>query len=153
MENKYARAFGALLLLFGLFFGVFVVDAHAEEPEENYTAPSSGDSAVTVTSPELNARLDAITGQLQTLIDLLTPVEDVPAETPAPTADPYLEQLGSIEETLLQVADNTVPATPETALPAFEKPFEEYSVSETLLTVLACVLILLFVVAVYNQIS
>lgn len=160
--NKFCLAVIALLVLLSLFF---TIRASAEE----YTAPedaagSSQDPAaeehlatqvqgVQTYDPTLYDKLDKLQESVDALTAALAPSADaetadteVPAESPAPD---YSAQLEGISAQLVQL--NTA-ATAETAEPcAFEKPFSDYSTSETLTLVLvAAVVLLAFVCIIKN---
>ena len=62
------------------------------------------------------------------------------AETePTPAPVDYSAQLETITAQLAELQQAVQTATPETAEPAFQKPFNDYSVSEVLLLVLVAV--------------
>lgn len=141
--NKFCLAVIALLVLLSLFF---TIRASAEE----YTAPedaagSSQDPAaeehlvtqvqgVQTYDPTLYDKLDKLQESVDALTAALAPSADaetadteLPAESPAPD---YSAQLDGISAQLVQL---NAAATAETAeLPAFEKPFEEYSTIEAI---------------------
>ncbi len=103
----------------------------------------SDDSSVT--EPTIDSGdLAGIQSSLDKIIEILSPSEELPEETPAPD---YTEQLQQIETTLSNIEQNTQPEEPVPVVSAFAKPFEEYSVLETL------VLLLLLVISVYGFIK
>lgn len=155
--NKFCLAIIALLLLLSLFFSI---RASAEEYEPPADQPETTTESteethevtqvtgVQVNDPTLYEKLDKMQESIDALTAALAPSADaeVPAESPAPD---YSAQLDGISAQLVQL--NTA-ATAETAeLSAFEKPFSDYSTSETLTLVLvAAVVLLAFVCIIKN---
>lgn len=155
--NKFCLAIIALLLLLSLFFSI---RASAEEYEPETTTESTEEThevtqvtGVQVNDPTLYEKLDKMQESIDALTAALAPSADaetadteLPAESPAPD---YSAQLDGISAQLVQL--NTA-ATAETAEPsAFEKPFSDYSTSETLTLVLvAAVVLLAFVCIIKN---
>jgi len=129
------NSLGAAVLLVLLIFGIFAMDAHAVSIPEPDKDPDSPSTTVTVTAPDLSAKLDILQESLNAIVDLLTPSEDEPEATPAPD---YTEQLSQIETTLSSIESTVIQSTVETAEPpVFEKPFDEYTTTETLLLILS----------------
>lgn len=123
--------------------------ARAEEPEfyddpqTEQPAPAA-DSTVSVHDDTVSAKLDAMQETLDNIAIALAPVEDtenqIEAETePTPAPVDYSAQLETITAQLAELQQAVQTATPETAEPAFQKPFNDYSVSEVLLLVLVAV--------------
>ena len=144
MKQSQYISVGAFLILLCILFGAFALDAKAEETEQYETASGSG--SVEVYSPDVNARLDAMQETLDAIAAALAPHEVIEEQPVNP--DPYSGQLETIENTLSKIQEQTAPATPETAEPvlAFEKPFVEYSTSEVLLLVVIVLGFFAFVV-------
>lgn len=150
--NKFCLAIIALLLLLSLFFSI---RASAEEYESETTTESTEEThevtqvtGVQVNDPTLYEKLDKMQESIDALTAALAPSADaeVPAESPAPD---YSAQLDGI---FAQLVHLNAAATAETAEPsAFEKPFSDYSTSETLTLVLvAAVVLLAFVCIIKN---
>lgn len=138
--RQYIFAVGALLLVF-CSWCLFSLGVHAEEPEtppetvEEAPAPSS----VQVYDPAIYERLDAIQAVLEDISVALTSQNDQVETAVAPD---YTGQLNNIDSTLSKIQVSTEMATAETAEPAaLEKPFEEYTTTETLVLVVAVLLI------------
>lgn len=144
--NKFCLAVIALLVLLSLFF---TIRASAEE----YTAPedaagSSQDPAaeehlvtqvqgVQTYDPTLYDKLDKLQESVDALAAALAPsveAESGAEENPAPD---YTAQLSDISAQLVQLNSTATAETAETD--AFSKPFEDYSVTEVLLLVLATI--------------
>lgn len=157
MKDNFDKICGIIILLLIALSTLFTIRASAEE----YTVPEtavevSEDSAqadlpetgetiqvtgVQTYDPQLYERLDKMQESIDALTAALTPSEDAQSandELPAQSAAPdYTAQLSAISE---QLVDLRTVATAETAEPAaFDKPFEDYSVTEVLLLVLAAV--------------
>lgn len=147
--NKFCLAIIALLLLLSLFFSI---RASAEEYEPPADQPETTTESteethevtqvtgVQVNDPTLYDKLDKMQESIDALTAALAPSADaeVPAESPAPD---YSAQLDGISAQLVQL---NAAATAETAEPsAFEKPFSDYSTSETLTLVLVAAVVLL----------
>lgn len=155
--NKFCLAIIALLLLLSLFFSI---RASAEEYEPPADQPETTTESteethevtqvtgVQVNDPTLYDKLDKMQESIDALTAALAPSADaeVPAESPAPD---YSAQLDGISAQLVQL--NTA-ATAETAEPsAFEKPFEDYTTTETLALVAVAALVLVaFLLAIKN---
>lgn len=156
--NKFCLAVIALLVLLSLFFSI---RASAEEytapevaAESSQDVPAAEEHPVTQVQgvqtydPTLYDKLDKLQESVDALTAALAPSADaeVPAESPAPD---YAAQLDGISAQLVQL--NTT-ATAETAEPsAFEKPFEDYSITEVLILLLAAaVLLFCFIYSAYN---
>lgn len=155
--NKFCFAIIALLLLLSLFFSI---RASAEEYEPPADQPETTTESteethevtqvtgVQVNDPTLYEKLDKMQESIDALTAALAPSADaeVLAESPAPD---YSAQLDGISAQLVQL---NAAATAETAEPsAFEKPFSDYSTSETLTLVLvAAVVLLAFVCIIKN---
>lgn len=156
--NKFCLAVIALLVLLSLFFSI---RASAEEytapevaAESSQDVPAAEEHPVTQVQgvqtydPTLYDKLDKLQESVDALAAALAPSADaeVPAESPAPD---YAAQLDGISAQLVQL--NTT-ATAETAEPsAFEKPFEDYSITEVLILLLAAaVLLFCFIYSAYN---
>lgn len=158
MDN-FNKMCGIILVLLIALSTLFTIRASAEE----YTAPdttaevSEGSAqadpdethevvqvqGVQTYDPQLYERLDKMQESIDALTAALTPAEDaqsadedVPAQAPALD---YTAQLSAISE---QLVDLRSTATAETAEPAaFEKPFQDYSVTEVLLLLLAAAVV------------
>lgn len=158
MDN-FNKICAVILLLLISLSTIFTIRASAEE----YTAPdtaaeTSSDSAqadpdethdviqvqgVQTYDPQLYERLDKMQESIDALTAALAPAEDaqsadeeVSVQTPAPD---YTAQLSAISE---QLVDLRNAATAETAEPAaFDKPFQDYSVTEVLLLLLAAAVV------------
>ena len=157
MNDNFSKACGAIILLLLLLSATFALDTHAEE----YTPPAEvaeqTDDAqeetheviqvqgVQTYDPQLYEKLDALQESVNTLVEVLTPAEDVADAPEAQAADPaqdYIAQLNTISNQLVDLRTAAEMATAETAQPAaFEKPFADYSVTEVLLLVLAAVVV------------
>lgn len=157
MNDNFSKACGAIILLLLLLSATFALDTHAEE----YTPPAEvaeqTDDAqeetheviqvqgVQTYDPQLYEKLDALQESVNTLVEVLTPAEDVADAPEAQAADPaqdYTAQLNTISNQLVDLRTAAEMATAETAQPAaFEKPFADYSVTEVLLLVLAAVVV------------
>lgn len=135
----------ALLCLFVALVGSLTLTAHAETP------PVSEPATVLVNDPAVSAKLDNLQQTLDVIAAALAPQEDEDAE-PEPTPEPapdYTAQLTKIESALAKIDENTTPVTPETPVPAFDKPFEEYSTTEVLLLCIGVVIVFAFVGLVF----
>lgn len=134
----------ALLCLMTSFVAFVALPAHAEDPVVTDPAPG----VVYVNDMELYSRLEVMQ---QTLDRIAVAMEDTePEETSTPeTAPDYSEQLGKIDSTLSKIEINTAPATPETPVSAFDKPFTEYTTTEALLLCLGVVAVVGGVVLVF----
>ena len=157
MNDNFSKACGAIILLLLLLSATFALDTHAEE----YTPPAEvaeqTDDAqeetheviqvqgVQTYDPQLYEKLDALQESVNTLVEVLTPAEDVADAPEVQAADPaqdYTAQLNTISNQLVDLRTAAEMATAETAQPAaFEKPFADYSVTEVLLLVLAAVVV------------
>lgn len=136
--NKFCLAIIALLLLLSLFFSIRASAEEYEPPadqpetttestEETYEVTQV--TGVQVNDPTLYEKLEKMQESIDALTAALAPSADteLPAESPAPD---YSAQLDGISAQLVQL---NAAATAETAeLPAFEKPFEEYSTIEAI---------------------
>ncbi|WP_455501189.1 hypothetical protein [Gemmiger sp.] len=158
MMDNFNKACGIIILLLIALSTLFTIRASAEE----YTPPAEDTAqaetveetpdetheviqvqGVQTYDPQLYERLDKMQESIDALTAALTPseaseqtAEGVPAQDPAPD---YTAQLSGISSQLEILSQQ---ATAETAEPAaFEKPFEDYSVTEVLLLVLAAVLV------------
>ena len=129
--------------------------ARAEEPEfyddtqTEQPAPAA-DSTVSVHDDAVSAKLDAMQETLDSIATALAPAEDAEnqleaASEPTPAPVDYSAQLETITAQLADLQKAVQPATPESAEPAFQKPFNEYSVSEVLLLVLVAGAFVFFV--------
>ena len=136
---SYTLAIITLLIIgFGLMQQVRAEEYEepTQQEEQQEQAPSIDTSSyVQVADPALYAKLDTLQESLDKLVDALTPAEDAEAGTEAPVeeqpAPDCSAQLATISG---QLADLTQQATAETAEPAaFDKPFADYSVSESIL--------------------
>lgn len=155
--NKFCLAIIALLLLLSLFFSI---RASAEEYEPPADQPETTTESteethevtqvtgVQVNDPTLYEKLDKMQESIDALTAALAPSADaeVPAESLAPD---YSAQLDGISAQLVQL---NAAATAETAEPsAFEKPFEDYTTTETLALVAVAALVLVaFLLAIKN---
>lgn len=156
--NKFCLAVIALLVLLSLFF---TIRASAEEqtaPEDAagslQDVPAAEEHPVTQVQgvqtydPTLYDKLDKLQESVDALTAAVAPPDgsnsaddEVPAQDPAPD---YTAQISGISN---QLEILTQQATAETAEPsAFEKPFEDYSTTESLILLLAAaVLLFLFI--------
>lgn len=155
--NKFCLAVIALLVLLSLFFSI---RASAEEYEPPADQPETTTESteethevtqvtgVQVNDPTLYEKLDKMQESIDALTAALAPSADaeVPAESPAPD---YSAKLDGISAQLVQL---NAAATAETAEPsAFEKPFEDYTTTETLALVAVAALVLVaFLLAIKN---
>ena len=123
--------------------------ARAEEPEfyddttTEQPAPAA-DSTVSVHDDAVAVKLDAMQETLDSIAAALAPAEDDESQTkvetePTPAPVDYSAQLETITAQLADLQQAVQTATPETAEPAFQKSFNDYSVSEVLLLVLVAV--------------
>lgn len=161
--NKFCLAVIALLVLLS---PLFTIRASAEEytapvdaAESSQDVPAAEEHPVTQVQgvqtydPTLYDKLD----KLQESVDALTAVvapsdgsngadDEVPAQDPAPD---YTAQISGISN---QLEILTQQATAETAEPcAFEKPFKDYTTTETLALVAVAALVLVaFLLAIKN---
>lgn len=150
--NKFCLAIIALLLLLSLFFSIRAsaeeYEPPADQPETTTESAEETHEVTQVTGVQVNdptlyekldkmqESIDALTATLAPFADAETADTEVPAESPAPD---YSAQLDGISAQLVQLN-----ATAETAEPpAFEKPFSDYSTSETLTLVLVAAVVLL----------
>lgn len=136
--NKFCLAIIALLLLLSLFFSIRASAEEYEPPADQPETTSESTeethevtqvTGVQVNDPTLYEKLEKMQESIDALTAALAPSADaeVPAESPAPD---YSAQLDGISAQLVQL---NAAATAETAeLPAFEKPFEEYSTIEAI---------------------
>ena len=157
MKDNFDKICGIIILMLIALSTLFTIRASAEEYTVPDTAtevsedsaqadlPETGEtiqvSGVQTYDPQLYERLDKMQESIDALTAALTPSEDAQSaseELPAQSAAPdYTAQLSAISE---QLVDLRTVATAETAEPAaFDKPFEDYSVTEVLLLVLAAV--------------
>lgn len=137
MRRDSALLFALLCVLVAVV-GSLTLTAHAEEP-----APAPDPATVLVNDPAVSAKLDNLQQTLDVIAAALAPAENEDAElepTPEPAPD-YTAQLDKIESALAKIDENTTPATPETPVPAFEKPFEEYTTTEVLLLCIGVVIV------------
>lgn len=161
--NKFCLAIIALLLLLSLFFSI---RASAEEytapevaAESSQDVPAAEEHPVTQVQgvqtydPTLYDKLD----KLQESVDALTAAVAPPdgsngADNEVSAQDPIPDYTAQISGISNQLEILTQQATAETAEPsAFEKPFSDYSTSETLTLVLvAAVVLLAFVCIIKN---
>lgn len=145
--NKFC---GAVILLLVLLSAAFTLNTHAEE----YTPPAVESAqeephetvqvqGVQTYDPTLYEKLDTLQESLNTLIDLMTPAETGTEDAQSgELVQDYTAQLETISGQLVDLRTAAEMATAETAQPAaFEKPFEDYSVEEVLLLVLAAVVV------------
>lgn len=158
MSDNFNKFCGVLILLLLGLSTLFTLRASAEE----YTPPAE-DSTQTVTDseethevvqvqgvqtydPTLYEKLDTLQESLNTLIDIMTPVETGTEDAQSgELAQDYTAQLETISGQLVDLrtaAEMATAETAETAEPAaFDKSFSDYSVSEVLLLVLAAVVV------------
>ena len=146
---------GGFILLFSLliFFGA-VNYAHAEDyiqisgneiTEEVQEAPPQEVPVPTVEPVPVTIDYDALAQAIQ---DAQPETTEAPAEE-VPVVD-YTAKLDALQTALNTIQQNTQPATPETAQSAFEKPFESYSVSEVILTILAIMFVFAIVIKIFR---
>lgn len=148
MTNNFVKFAFWLLCMLGVFFGFRVF---AEEPPAD-AAPPVDSSAVTVTAPELAAKLDALQTTLDEIAAALALAEDEQPPIEQPPAPDYTNQLSSIETTLSKIQTAAEQATAETAQPlAFDKPFNEYTPTEGLLLCCLGALVLLLFAYIVRQ--
>lgn len=161
--NKFCLAVIALLVLLSL---LFTIRASAEE----YTAPedAAGSSqdvpaaeehpvtqvqGVQTYDPTLYDKLDKLQESVDALTAAVAPSDgsnsaddEVPAQDPAPD---YTAQISGISN---QLEILTQQATAETAEPsAFEKPFEDYSTTESLILLLAAAVLLFLFISIVSK--
>jgi hypothetical protein len=161
--NKFCLAVIALLVLLSL---LFTIRASAEE----YTAPedAAGSSqdvpaaeehpvtqvqGVQTYDPTLYDKLDKLQESVDALTAAVAPPDgsnsaddEVPAQDPAPD---YTAQISGISN---QLEILTQQATAETAEPsAFEKPFEDYSTTESLILLLAAAVLLFLFISIVSK--
>ena len=150
MNKYYLQMFAVVFAAFALFVGM-TLPAHAEdyieppaedipvtEPVEDVAEPTPAPVPVTINPDDL----------AQALAQAMATSEPDPDATEEPPAEPaadYNERLSNIETTLSIIAENTQPATPETAFSAFEKPFDDYSPVEVIMCI-GLVVLLAYVV-------
>lgn len=141
MRRDSALLFALLCVLVAVV-GSLTLTAHAEEP-----VPVPDPATVLVNDPAVSAKLDNLQQTLDVIAAALAPQEDEDAE-PEPTPEPapdYTAQLDKIESALAKIDENTTPATPETPVPVFDKPFDEYTTTEVLLLCIGIVLVFAFI--------
>ena len=151
MDN-FNTVCGIILAMLVLLSVCFTIKANAEEyvPAESADNSAQADQSadgevhevtqvtgVQVNDPTLYEKLDKLQDSVDALaaaLALSVGVESGAEENPAPD---YTAQLSDISAQLVQLNST---ATAETAEPdAFSKPFEDYSVTEVLLLVLATI--------------
>lgn len=165
--NKFCLAVIALLLLLSLFFTIRASAEEYDHPAEQTetTAEDTTDettdethevvqvSGVQVNDPTLYEKLDKMQESIDALTAALAPsdaseesAEELPTQDPAPD---YTAQLSGISSQLEILSQQ---ATAETAEPAaFEKPFKDYTTTETLALVAVAALVLVaFLLAIKN---
>ena len=165
--NKFCLAVISLLLLLSLFFTIRASAEEYEQPTEQTettTEDTTNDTAdetheviqvqgVQTYDPQLYERLDKMQESIDALTAALVPsdaleesAEELPAQDPAPD---YTAQLSGISSQLEFLSQQ---ATAETAEPAaFEKPFKDYTTTETLALVAVAALVLVaFLLAIKN---
>ena len=106
-----------------------------QQEEQQEQAPSVDTSSyVQVADPALYAKLDTLQESVDKLVDALAPAEtdeitgeEQLEEIPGPD---YSAQLATISDQLSDIAKQSTAETAEPA--AFDKPFADYSVSESL---------------------
>ena len=127
-------------MFFSLCLGA--IAAHAEEPQEMPEQTPPPASAVQVYDPSLYTLLQNMQATLDSIAAAVAPQPDA-EQTPAPD---YTAQLDEIDSTLSKIQISAEMATAETAQPAaLEKPFEDYTLTETL----ALIGLVLLVVVVF----
>ena len=151
MDN-FSKTCAAIILLLSLAAGAVALDARAEdytpdEPQQEEQAPSIDTSSyVQVADPALYAKLDTLQESIDRLADALTPADAAETDAEAPTeeqsAPDYTAQLSGISAQLADMAQQATAETAEDADP-FQKPFEEYTIGETL-ALIGVVLLLVF---------
>lgn len=150
MDN-FSKTCGAIILLLVLLSACFALQAHAEDYEQSSEAPAETGEVIQVQGvqtydPQLYDRLDKMQESLDALTAALAPAEDAEQDTNADTSEnispDYTAQLSTISE---QLVDLRTVATAETAqeIDPFQKPFEDYTTSETILLI-GFVLVLLY---------
>lgn len=161
--NKFCLAVIALLVLLSLFFTIRVSAEEYTAPED--AAGSSQDvpaveehpvtqvQGVQTYDPTLYDKLD----KLQESVDALTAAVAPPdgsngADNEVSVQDPIPDYTAQISGISNQIEILTQQATAETAEPsAFEKPFEDYTTTETLALVAVAALVLVaFLLAIKN---
>lgn len=161
--NKFCLAVIALLLLLSLFFTIRASAEEYDQPAEQTetTTEDTADETHEVTQvqgvqtydPQLYEKLDALQQSVDALTAALAPsdaseesAEESSEQTPAPD---YTAQLSGISSQLEILSQQ---ATAETAEPsAFEKPFKDYTTTETLTLVAVAALVLVaFLLAIKN---
>lgn len=161
--NKFCLAVIALLLLLSVFFTVRASAEEYEQPTEQTETTTEENTdetheviqvqGVQTYDPQLYDRLDKMQESIDALTAALAPsdaleesAEELPAQDPAPD---YTAQLSGISSQLEILSQQ---ATAETAEPiAFEKPFKDYTTTETLALVAVAALVLVaFLLAIKN---
>ena len=160
--NKFCLAVIALLVLLSL---LFTIRASAEEytapedaAESSQDVPAAEEHPVTQVQgvqtydPQLYERLDKMQESIDALTAALVPsdaLEESAEEFAQDPAPDYTAQLSGISSQLEFLSQQ---ATAETAEPAaFEKPFKDYTTTETLALVAVAALVLVaFLLAIKN---
>lgn len=159
MKDNFDKICGIIILLLIALSTLFTIRASAEEYTDPAAAVESSEGSaqadpdetheviqvqgVQTYDPQLYERLDKMQESIDALTAALTPAEvaqsadeESPAQDPVPD---YTSQLSGISSQLEILSQQ---ATAETAEPAaFEKPFEDYSVTEVLLLLLAAAVV------------
>lgn len=151
MDN-FNKVCGIILAMLVLLSVCFTIKANAEEyvPAESADNSAQADQSadgevhevtqvtgVQVNDPTLYEKLDKLQDSVDALAAALAPSVDAESgaeENPAPD---YTAQLSDISAQLVQLNSTATAETAETD--AFSKPFEDYSVTEVLLLVLATI--------------
>lgn len=161
--NKFCLAVIALLLLLSVFFTVRASAEEYEQPTEQTetTTEESTDETheviqvqgVQTYDPQLYDRLDKMQESIDALTAALAPsdaleesAEELPTQDTAPDYTAQLSDISSQLEILSQqaTAENAEPA-------AFEKPFKDYTTTETLALVAVAALVLVaFLLVIKN---
>lgn len=145
---------GGFVLLFSLliFFGAVnyaraedYIQISGDETTEVQEEPPQEVPVSTVEPVPVSIDYDALAQAIQ---DAQPETTEAPAEE-VPAVD-YTAKLDALQTTLNTIQQNTQPATPETAQSAFEKPFEDYSVSEVILTILAIMFVFAIVIKIFR---
>lgn len=146
MDNL-SKISAAIILILCIMAGALALDTHAEDfeqaPQQEETTADAEtvidtSGSVQVADPALYAKLDKMQETLDKLSDALTVQADAEeVEQSADSAPDYSAQLSTIDSRLEILTEKATAETAETD--AFTKPFDEYSVSEVLLLVLAAV--------------
>lgn len=130
----------------------------ADEPTYQEDVSTPADSSVLVSAPDIVSRLDVMQESLARIADVVAPAVDDSVDSvvedvePTPEPVDYSAQLEQISSQLAALQESMSTATAETAGPAaFDKPFEDYTTTETLtLIAVAAVVLVAFLLIIKN---